>query len=114
MPVNRSMASTEIDGRLDAYFSQLARDEVFSGVALVAKRRRAGVLQGLWHGRSREEGPEQHRQTRFNIGSINKAFTNIAIQLLIADGKLSIADTLGKFFPDYPQAVSRTATVASC
>jgi len=50
-------------------------------------------------------------RTRFNIGSINKAFTQIAINQLVADGKVSYSDTLGKFFPDYPQSSSRAATI---
>ncbi|MEO7158150.1 MAG: serine hydrolase domain-containing protein [Vicinamibacterales bacterium] len=48
---------------------------------------------------------------RFNIGSINKVFTQVAINQLIAAGKLSRTDTLGRFYPDYPQATSRAATV---
>jgi CubicO group peptidase (beta-lactamase class C family) len=44
-------------------------------------------------------------------GSINKAFTKIAIEQLIAEGKLSRTDTLGKFFPDYPQSATRAATI---
>jgi len=111
IPVNRSMASTEIAGRLDAYFSQLARDDVFSGVTLVVKDG-VPVFFKAYGMADREKKVLNNTQTRFNIGSINKAFTNIAIQLLIADDKLSIADTLGKFFPDYPQTVSRSATVA--
>ena len=50
-------------------------------------------------------------RTRFNIGSINKTFTQVAINQLVRDGKLAYSDTLGKFFPDYPQATSREATI---
>jgi hypothetical protein len=45
------------------------------------------------------------------LGSINKEFTQAAIRQLVRDGKLSLTDTLGKFFPDYPQVTSRAATV---
>ncbi len=44
-------------------------------------------------------------RTRFNIGSINKAFTQVAIHQLIRDGKLPATDTLGQFFPDYSTAL---------
>ena len=49
--------------------------------------------------------------TRFNLGSINKAFTQVAVHQLVAAGKLSYSDTIGKFYPDYPQVASRSATV---
>ena len=44
--------------------------------------------------------------TRFNLGSINKTFTKAAIQQLIARGKLSLTDTIGKLLPDYPQEMT--------
>jgi CubicO group peptidase (beta-lactamase class C family) len=40
--------------------------------------------------------------TKFNLGSINKVFTQIAIGQLAEQGKLSIDDKLGKHLPDYP------------
>jgi CubicO group peptidase (beta-lactamase class C family) len=40
--------------------------------------------------------------TRFNLGSINKTFTAIAIAQLIQRGRLSLEDTLAKHLPDYP------------
>jgi CubicO group peptidase (beta-lactamase class C family) len=49
--------------------------------------------------------------TRFNIGSINKAFTKMAVEQLVAQKKLARTDTLGTLIPDYPQTISRTATV---
>jgi len=48
---------------------------------------------------------------RFNIGSINKAFTNVAIRQLVAEGKLHLTDTIGALIPDYPNANARVATV---
>lgn len=110
VPVDRTMASDEINRRLDAYFAQLTKDGVFSGVALVAK---GGVpvffkAYGL---ADREKQIANTTGTRFNIGSINKAFTQIAIRQLIAEGKLKLTDTLGQLFPQYPQAVSRAATI---
>ena len=40
--------------------------------------------------------------TRFNVGSINKTFTAIAIAQLIQQGRVSLDDPLAKHLPDYP------------
>jgi len=44
-------------------------------------------------------------ETRFNLGSINKTFTAIAVAQLIQQGRLSLDDPLAKHVPDYPNRV---------
>ncbi len=109
-PIDPSLTSAEIDRRLDGYFTKLVADDVFSGVALVA-RNGVPVFFKAYGLADREKKIANTIRTRFNLGSINKAFTQVAIHQLVAAGKLSYSDSLGKFFPDYPQAASRTATV---
>src|SRR5688572_27687831 len=109
-PINRSMTSVEIEKQLDAYFAKLASNEQFSGVALVARNGVPLFFRAYGFADHEKKIPNTIR-TRFNLGSINKMFTQAAIRQLVAAGKLSMTDTLGKFFPDYPQAVSRAATV---
>jgi CubicO group peptidase (beta-lactamase class C family) len=108
--INASMTSDEIDRRLDAHFTRLAADDQFSGVALVA-RNGVPVFFKAYGYADREKKIANTIRTRFNLGSVNKAFTQVAIRQLVNAGKLSMSDTLGKFFPDYPQAASRSATV---
>jgi D-alanyl-D-alanine carboxypeptidase len=109
-PVDGTLTSDEIDRRLDGYFKKLAADDVFSGVALVA-RNGVPVFTRAYGMANREKQVPNTVRTRFNIGSINKEFTQTAIRQLVREGKLALTDTLGKFFPDYPQASSRAATV---
>ncbi len=110
VPIDASKTSDEIDRRLDAYFTGLAAADQFSGVALVA-RNGVPVFFKAYGLADREKKIPNSIRTRFNLGSINKIFTQVAIRQLVAAGKLSMTDTLGKFFPDYPQAASRAATV---
>lgn len=49
-------------------------------------------------------------QTVFNIGSISKQFTAFAIQLLAADGKLSLDDDMRKYLPEWPD-LKHTITI---
>ena len=109
-PIDGSLTSDEIDRRLGEYITRLAADEVFSGVALVA-RNGVPVFFKAYGMADREKKIPNTIRTRFNLGSINKGFTQAAIRQLVQAGKLSMTDTLGKFFPDYPQAVTRSATV---
>jgi CubicO group peptidase (beta-lactamase class C family) len=50
--------------------------------------------------------------TKFNLGSMNKMFTAIAVAQLVEAGKLSFADTLAKVLPGYPnRQVAEKVTV---
>jgi D-alanyl-D-alanine carboxypeptidase len=109
-PLDRALARDEIERRLDAHFSKLSAADVFSGVALVA-RNGVPVFMKAYGMPDREKKIANTIRTRFNIGSINKEFTQTAIRQLVRPDKLSPDDTLGKFFPDYPQVASRNATV---
>ena len=110
VPIDASMTSDEIDRRLDAHFTKLTTDDQFSGVALVAKNG-VPVFFKAYGLADREKKIANTIRTRFNLGSVNKAFTQVAIRQLADAGKLAYTDTLGKFFPDYPQAASRSATI---
>jgi D-alanyl-D-alanine carboxypeptidase len=109
-PINAAMTGAEIDQKLTAFFTKLVGEEVFSGVALVA-RNGVPVHLKAYGMANREKKIANDIRTRFNIGSINKTFTQVAIRQLVDAGRLSMTDTLGKFFPDYPQAVTRNATI---
>ena len=50
----------------------------------------------------RERGVANAPATRFNIGSISKAFTQVLIAQLAAEGKLTLEDKLIRHLPDYP------------
>jgi CubicO group peptidase (beta-lactamase class C family) len=89
----------------------LARLDQFSGVVLVAHN---GVP---WFARAygkadREANRPNDTATAFNLGSINKFFTQIAIRQLAATGKLSLDSTLARAWPDYPNLdVARRVTI---
>ena len=73
----------------------------FSGVVLVGRDDTIEVHQAF--GVAAASPPRSNRlETRFNLGSINKTFTAVAIAQLIERGRLSLDDTLIKHVPDYP------------
>lgn len=82
-----------------------------SGVVLIA---RGDVVEfvGAYGFADRSAGRRNIPDTRFNLGSIDKTFTAIAIAQLIQQGRLSLDDTLAKHLPDYPnRAAAERITV---
>lgn len=89
----------------------VARDE-FSGVVLVAKgdstifHRAYGLADRSWRIRNQLD-------TKFNLASMNKMFTAVAIAQLLESGSLRFEDTLARVLPDYPNAdAARRITIA--
>src|SRR6266404_3698414 len=102
-PVPESSAKVETNPaqEIQRYFDSLASDGKLSGVVLVAKdgitvaSKAAGIA-------NKATGAAIDLNTKFNLGSMNKMFTAIAIAQLAQAGKLSFSDTVGKPLPDYP------------
>jgi D-alanyl-D-alanine carboxypeptidase len=102
---------TELVRRLSFSLDSLSRAGRFSGVAVLAKGDRP-VFQHAYGMSDRATNRPNNLETAFNLGSINKVFTQIAIMQLAATGKVSLDSTLGKYWPDYPnQEVARKVTI---
>lgn len=86
---------------LDGVLRQRAAADSFSGVVLLARggepvyRYRHGVAD-------RATGAPVDFDTRFNLGSVDKFFTRIAIWQLAQAGQLSTGDLVGRHLPEYP------------
>lgn len=110
-PAMAQDADSALFHRVESYLDSLARADAFSGVVLLARRgqpvweKAYGFADGA---AQRLNDPE----TAFNLGSINKVFTRIAIMQLAAAGKLHLDSTLAAAWPDYPNAeVARSVTI---
>jgi CubicO group peptidase (beta-lactamase class C family) len=82
-------------------FADLAKADAFSGVAMIAKDDKPLFAKAYGYADAANKTSNQI-DTKFNLGSINKIFTRIAIGQLISQGKLSYNDKLSKILPDYP------------
>jgi CubicO group peptidase (beta-lactamase class C family) len=83
------------------YVGGLAKEDRFSGVLLIA-RGGTPIFEKAYGLANREKNIPNTSGTRFNLGSMNKSFTQVAIHQLASDGKLSFNDPIRKFLPDYP------------
>lgn len=101
----------ELVKRIAATVDSLAKLDEFSGVVLLAKNG-APVFEKAYGLADREGKKPNTIETAFNIGSINKLFTQIAIRQLAAEGRIDLDSTLAKYWPDYPNAdVAKKVTI---
>jgi D-alanyl-D-alanine carboxypeptidase len=105
------ISETELVRRLTSSLDSLAKAGSFSGVAVLAKNG-VPVFQNAYGMSDRERGIANNMETAFNLGSINKVFTQIAILQLSAAGKLNLDSTIATYWPDYPnRAVAHKITI---
>jgi D-alanyl-D-alanine carboxypeptidase len=101
----------ELVRRMGAALDILAASGDFSGVVILARGGRP-VFQHAYGLADRAAQRENTVETAFNLGSINKVFTQIAIRQLADAGKLNVDSTLATYWPDYPNAeVARRVTI---
>lgn len=95
-PLN--LPKTDFSAPLDAYIRKLPD---FSGSVLVAKNGEVQFEKAYGMASRRYEIPNK-TSTRFNVGSITKDFTKVAIGQLAQAGKLKLDVPILTYLPDYP------------
>ena len=96
--------------RLDALLAERTKADAFAGSVLLTKDG-TPVFQKAYGLAERRFGAPNRVDTKFNLGSINKIFTKVAIAKLAEQGKLALTDRLSKHLPDYPKAVADRVTI---
>ena len=107
----RPLAESEIAKAIARRVEQRATMDLFSGTVLVVKGDRVIVSKAVGQA-DKASGSPNREDTKFNLGSMNKMFTAVAIGQLVERGKLSFTDSLAKVLPDYPdRAFAERATI---
>jgi D-alanyl-D-alanine carboxypeptidase len=108
----RHLPEAEVVQEINRRMAAAARRDEFSGVVLVAKGERT-IFQRAYGLADRSWGIANRLDTKFNLASMNKMFTAVAIAHLVEAGKLSVDDTLSTILPDYPnQKAAHSITIA--
>ncbi|MDQ3996289.1 MAG: beta-lactamase family protein [Gemmatimonadota bacterium] len=94
----RRLTDAEIVEQLKAYVERMASRDVFSGTVILAKAGKP-LYSAAFGEANKDFGVRNTIDTKFNLGSMNKMFTAVAVMQLVEAGKLSLDDTLGKFLP---------------
>jgi CubicO group peptidase (beta-lactamase class C family) len=93
---NRIPRDTLPGGAYDRYVAELAAQDQFSGVVLLAHRGRA-VLSRSYGMADKERGIPNHENTAFNLASASGPFLPVAVLQLVQQGRLTLADTMGTY-----------------
>lgn len=86
---------------IQAYLDQTAENGFFSGVVLIAHEGEP-ILEVAYGLADRNFGQPNTIETKFNLGSMNKMFTAVAVLQLVEAGEISLDDTIVDVLPDYP------------
>ncbi len=96
LPPAERLDGAGIAGELEAYIDRLIARDRFGGALLLAKDGR--VLLTKAHGlANRDFRAPIALDTKFNLGSMNKMFTAVAVAQLAEQGKLAFTDRIGRF-----------------
>jgi CubicO group peptidase (beta-lactamase class C family) len=91
----------EIRRDLRSFVRRLSQADVFSGVVALSHNGKL-VFRDAYGEADKDAHVRNTLETKFNLASMGKMFTAIAIAQLVQAGKLSYDDSLSSFLPDFP------------
>lgn len=91
-----------LEAKVDSMIKTVFKDPAGpGGVFMIAKNGKPVYLKGFGMANLETES-EMHTGNVFQLGSMTKQFTAVAIMMLQEQGKLSTEDTISKYIPDFP------------
>ena len=95
------MMQDDLTAELEKYLTAQTKAEKYSGTVLVARDTSILFMKSYGYADKRFSTSNKN-DTKYNLGSINKFFTRIAIAKLAEQGKLTLDDPIVKHISDYP------------
>ena len=99
--VRARVTEGQIASELRRFIPKLVKADVFSGVVSVYYLGRP-VFRGAYSLAHKDPDIPNAIDTRFELASVSKMFTGVAVAQLVQRGRLSYQDTIAKLLPDYP------------
>lgn len=109
-PAPPPITDSELVARLGPALDSLTARDLFSGVVLLA-RADTVVFHRAYGWADRDARRSNDTATAFNLASLNKVFTATAIRQLAQAGTVDLDAPLARYWPDYPNAALRPATI---
>jgi len=109
-PTGPPPTDSQIVAALGAELDSLAGIGAFSGAVMLDKGGKP-LFARAYGMASREAKRPNAIETQFNLGSINKIFTSVAIHQLAQAGKLGLDDPIGRHLKDFPAENAKRITI---
>ncbi|GLQ88268.1 serine hydrolase domain-containing protein [Dyella flagellata] len=107
----KDLGDAAIAREVSEVVAEKSRDGSFSGIVVVARGTQIIASASAGYADRVKKTPISS-STQFTLASMGKMFTAASIGQLVDQKKMSFDDTVGKFFPDYPnQTVRNKVTV---
>lgn len=100
-------AVRRVAGEVEAY---VKNGTIVGGELLIIKNRKT-ILHEAYGERDREDKRAMERGTIFNIRSMTKPLTGVAVQMLADEGKLRLDDPVAKYLPGFDNDKSKAITL---
>jgi len=95
------LAQTSYVVQIDSLLAETFNQGNFNGNVLVAKNNQIIYSESFGYTDASKD-IKLTQATRFNIGSIYKEFSAVALMMLVEEGKLTLEDSISKFIPSLP------------
>jgi CubicO group peptidase (beta-lactamase class C family) len=106
-----SQASPQtLEERVDRYIASFPKHEEFQGVILAAAQNKIYLHKGYGLA-SREYNIPNNPDTKFQVGSISKAFTAILVLKMVEKGLIDLDATISDYLPYYSEETGRKISI---
>jgi len=109
-PESQGVSSAAVRRVADEVAEYVKDGTIVGGELLIIKNRKT-ILHEVFGERDREDKRPMERDTIFNIRSMTKPLTGVAVQLLADEGKLRLDDPVAKYVPGFDNDKSKAITI---
>ncbi len=99
-----AIKAQSIEKAVDSLISRDFNDKNVPGGVFMNAHQGKPVYQKAFGKANLELGDDMSVDNVFELGSMTKQFTAVAILMLEQQGKLNVGDRISKYIPDYPNA----------
>jgi CubicO group peptidase (beta-lactamase class C family) len=104
------LTDEDLPAYLNDYLARLADAGLFSGTVLIAHEGQV-LYEGAFGLANRDSATPNQIDTKFNLGSMNKMVTAVAIAQLVERGLIEFDDLISEYLPNLPEDIASRVTI---